>query len=174
MPCKLDQSWFLEHILTLILSYNTHLSENSDWNANWKLENEMYIMLLLCIAWYKVTSWNTLSYHFYFMIDSRLCETCMVSGMYFSCIMLMCSLSVAFTVLVLNYHHRTPDTHEMPNWVSHKIHSTYLLSLLFWELLCNKWKNIYTAISCSAIFLGTLSLNLEHITIYTILLFKPF
>ncbi|KAK2174750.1 hypothetical protein NP493_779g01025 [Ridgeia piscesae] len=38
-------------------------------------------------------------------------------GMYFACIMLMCSLSVVFTVLVLNYHHRTPDTHEMPDWV---------------------------------------------------------
>ena len=32
--------------------------------------------------------------------------------------MLMCSLSVVFTVLVLNYHHRTPDTHNMPRWVS--------------------------------------------------------
>jgi len=41
-----------------------------------------------------------------------------VVGMYFACIMLMCSLSVVFTVLVLNYHHRTPDTHEMPDWVS--------------------------------------------------------
>lgn len=32
--------------------------------------------------------------------------------------MLMCSLSVVFTVLVLNYHHRTPDTSDMPRWVS--------------------------------------------------------
>ncbi|XP_074649612.1 neuronal acetylcholine receptor subunit alpha-7-like isoform X2 [Tubulanus polymorphus] len=38
-------------------------------------------------------------------------------GMYFACIMMMCSLSVVFTVLVLNYHHRSAETHEMPTWV---------------------------------------------------------
>lgn len=40
-----------------------------------------------------------------------------VLGMYFASIMLMCSLSVVFTVLVLNCHYRTPDTHQMPRWV---------------------------------------------------------
>ena len=40
------------------------------------------------------------------------------SGMYFACVMLMTALSVAFTILVLNYHHRSPDTHDMPTWVS--------------------------------------------------------
>jgi len=39
------------------------------------------------------------------------------TGMYFSAIMFMCSLSVVCTVLVLNCHHRSPDTHVMPNWV---------------------------------------------------------
>ncbi|ESN90492.1 hypothetical protein HELRODRAFT_108613 [Helobdella robusta] len=38
-------------------------------------------------------------------------------GSYFAGIMLMCSLSVVCTVLVLNFHHRSPDTHGMPNWV---------------------------------------------------------
>ena len=37
--------------------------------------------------------------------------------MYFSAIMFMCSLSVVCTVLVLNCHHRSPDTHVMPYWV---------------------------------------------------------
>ena len=31
--------------------------------------------------------------------------------------MMMCSLSVIFTVLVLNFHSRRPETHEMPDFV---------------------------------------------------------
>ena len=31
----------------------------------------------------------------------------------------MVASSVLLTVLVLNYHHRHPDTHNMPTWVSH-------------------------------------------------------
>ena len=43
------------------------------------------------------------------------------SGTYFNFIMGMVASSVVLTVLVLNYHHRHPDTHNMPTWVSHKI-----------------------------------------------------
>jgi len=43
---------------------------------------------------------------------------CVYKGSYFAGIMLMCSLSVVCTVLVLNYHHRSPDTHQMPRWVA--------------------------------------------------------
>ncbi|XP_012938549.1 neuronal acetylcholine receptor subunit alpha-7 isoform X1 [Aplysia californica] len=38
-------------------------------------------------------------------------------GIYFACIMMMCSLSIVFTVVVLNFHYRSPDTHTMPRWV---------------------------------------------------------
>ena len=39
-------------------------------------------------------------------------------GTYFNCIMFMVASSVVTTIMVLNYHHRLADTHEMPDWVS--------------------------------------------------------
>ncbi|BFY97102.1 hypothetical protein BsWGS_00141 [Bradybaena similaris] len=38
-------------------------------------------------------------------------------GIYFACIMMMVSLSIVFTVCVLNFHYRSPDTHTMPSWI---------------------------------------------------------
>lgn len=38
-------------------------------------------------------------------------------GAYFACVMIMSTVSVITTVLVLNFHHRTPDMYEMPKWV---------------------------------------------------------
>ncbi|KAG8178949.1 hypothetical protein JTE90_027828 [Oedothorax gibbosus] len=38
-------------------------------------------------------------------------------GTYFACIMVMVAFSVVMTVVVLNYHHRSSDTHEMPTFV---------------------------------------------------------
>lgn len=34
--------------------------------------------------------------------------------------MFMVASSVVLTVVVLNYHHRTADIHEMPQWVNKK------------------------------------------------------
>ncbi|KAF7393916.1 hypothetical protein HZH68_010735 [Vespula germanica] len=36
---------------------------------------------------------------------------------YFNCIMFMVASSVVLTVMVLNYHHRTPDRYVMPTWI---------------------------------------------------------
>lgn len=38
-------------------------------------------------------------------------------GSYFNCIMFMVASSVVLTVLVLNFHHRTPDRYVMPSWI---------------------------------------------------------
>ena len=38
-------------------------------------------------------------------------------GTYFNAIMFMVASSVVTTIMVLNYHHRLVDTHEMPSWV---------------------------------------------------------
>jgi len=61
------------------------------------------------------------------------CRVCPVStvGMYFACIMMMCSLSVVFTVLVLNLHYRSPNTHRMPTWVYTFTYLLFLFVYLF-------------------------------------------
>ncbi|KAL3289864.1 hypothetical protein HHI36_023255 [Cryptolaemus montrouzieri] len=50
-------------------------------------------------------------------------------GTYFNCIMFMVASSVVLTVVVLNYHHRKPDIHEMPQWIK-----TVFLQWLPWML----------------------------------------
>ena len=62
------------------------------------------------------------------------------SGTYFNFIMGMVASSVLLTVLVLNYHHRHPDTHNMPTWVS----QSYLIIVLSstpWAFYCLKVLN---------------------------------
>ncbi|KAA0191830.1 Neuronal acetylcholine receptor subunit alpha-7 [Fasciolopsis buskii] len=51
-------------------------------------------------------------------------------GIYFCCTMIMCSLSIVFTVLVLNYHHRSADVVVVPHWIKLVI-NTYLARLMF-------------------------------------------
>ncbi|XP_054711411.1 neuronal acetylcholine receptor subunit alpha-7-like [Uloborus diversus] len=48
-----------------------------------------------------------------------------IIGTYFACIMIMVAFSVVMTVVVLNYHHRNSDTHEMPEYIKR----TFLLWL---------------------------------------------
>jgi hypothetical protein len=45
--------------------------------------------------------------------------------------MFMVASSVVLTVVVLNYHHRTADIHEMPQWVSalSKIPDTHFMDV---------------------------------------------
>ncbi|XP_022257668.1 neuronal acetylcholine receptor subunit alpha-7-like isoform X1 [Limulus polyphemus] len=40
-----------------------------------------------------------------------------IIGTYFACTMIMVAFSVVMTVVVLNYHHRNSDTHEMPQCI---------------------------------------------------------
>merc|ERR1719336_1012349 len=39
-------------------------------------------------------------------------------GTYFTAIMFMVASSCVTTIMILNYHHRMADTHEMPDWVA--------------------------------------------------------
>ena len=61
--------------------------------------------------------------------DLRNTSLILLAGMYFSCIMFMVSSSCITTILILNYHHRLADTHEMPGWVQ-----TVFLQWLPWLL----------------------------------------
>ena len=55
------------------------------------------------------------------------------AGTYFNCIMMMVASSVVLTVVVLNYHHRTAETHDMPAWVR-----SVFLQWLPWLLRMNR------------------------------------
>jgi len=44
-------------------------------------------------------------------------DTTPLIGTYFTCIMFMVASSCITTIMILNYHHRLADTHEMPEWV---------------------------------------------------------
>ena len=52
------------------------------------------------------------------LLQTVLCHS-VLSGTYFNFIQGMVASSVVLTVLVLNYHHRHPDTHKMPPWVNY-------------------------------------------------------
>jgi hypothetical protein len=60
-------------------------------------------------------------------------------GTYFSCIMLMVACSVVCTVLILNYHERTGETHIMPWWVE-----TIFLQWLPWILMMERPGSTFT------------------------------
>ena len=49
-----------------------------------------------------------------------------LTGTYFNCIMFMVAGSCIASVCVLNFHHRLPETHDMPDWVSGRtdLHNT--------------------------------------------------
>lgn len=51
-------------------------------------------------------------------------------GIYFCCIMIMCSMSMLFTVIVLNFHYRGPETHTIPSWVNEWVNGR--LAWLLW------------------------------------------
>ncbi|CAG9796322.1 unnamed protein product [Diatraea saccharalis] len=58
-------------------------------------------------------------------VITKTSEAIPLIGTYFNCIMFMVASSVVLTVVVLNYHHRTADIHEMPQWVR-QIKSVFL------------------------------------------------
>lgn len=66
-------------------------------------------------------------------------------GTYFNCIMFMVASSVVLTVLVLNFHHRTADIHEMPPWVNWNRFDVYefFLFIFFPFILYQLFRNTH-------------------------------
>ena len=64
---------------------------------------------LFCLQSRVASEWNSLG----------MSNSFPISATYFNAIMFMVAASVVTTILVLNYHHRQADTHEMPEWVSY-------------------------------------------------------
>ncbi|XP_065565150.1 neuronal acetylcholine receptor subunit alpha-7-like isoform X4 [Artemia franciscana] len=61
-------------------------------------------------------------------------------GTYFNCIMFMVASSVVSTVIILNYHHRCADTHEMTPWLR-SVFLTWLPWILRMQRPADKVKN---------------------------------
>ena len=53
-------------------------------------------------------------HYFGYVVDIIIC---LFLGTYFNCIMFMVASSVVTTIMILNLHHRLPETHSMPFWV---------------------------------------------------------
>jgi len=44
-------------------------------------------------------------------------NVCLLAAVYVSIIMLICALSLAMNIFVLNIYHRSPHENDMPKWV---------------------------------------------------------
>lgn len=84
----------------------------------------------------------------YFSVIFGIFQAVPLLGTYFNSIMFMVASSVVSTILILNYHHRSADTHEMSDWVSvtlsslitdthlNNINFIYVIGLLFENFRC--------------------------------------
>ena len=83
-------------------------------------KSQTWSLLRLRVIWLRQIAY----YHDYHL--SSITLTCLLCsflplpkiGTYFNCIMFMVASSVVTTIMILNYHHRLADTHDMPPWVS--------------------------------------------------------
>ena len=106
--CKL-KLWILWQLFACsFLQMNTHVVEL------------ISLYLFCCVRWYKMRGDNMV----WFIVC---CWWNHFLGTYFNCIMFMVASSVVSTILILNYHHRSADTHEMSPWVSESILSCFCL-----------------------------------------------
>ena len=117
---KFNQYYFF------VTSYQTKLP-----NYYQKITIIWYFILAIYVQHDRFLGFCFICYQFYFIQSwslslSLLCPslfllfqkcTAILLGTYFNAIMFMVASSVVTTILILNYHHRVADTHQMPDWV---------------------------------------------------------
>lgn len=82
-----------------------------------------------CLRWFHYINHKSCGHYLFSdCVDvlSMFTFVCIIIGTYFNCIMFMVASSVVLTVVVLNYHHRTADIHEMPPWVKWIFRSIFI------------------------------------------------
>lgn len=60
--------------------------------------------------------------NFFETSKSIVCPMLYSTGIYYAATMVMVSLSLAMSVVVLNLHHRGPETHQVPPWLRRIVH----------------------------------------------------
>ena len=107
---KYHQEEFKVNLMSEVVQIQKYSHVRSSDKMFWNLPHRS----MLHVVWW--SSLNVLLKWFPIMKDR------LWAGTYFNCIMFMVASSVVTTILVLNYHHRQQDTHEMPEWVRFQLH----------------------------------------------------
>lgn len=89
----------------------------------WFCSTDWSVVFFLCIRVYLfgslVAFWEHTHVRSIKIVSTLMSEMCAVIGQYFASTMVIVGMSVVATVIVLQFHHHSPDSGHMPHWVSY-------------------------------------------------------